>query len=111
MSVDVKLSGFNMQALSEKMRGNISEEVNSAAESCASLARQLAPVDTGFMRDNIAVTEVSSKTGLHATVKSQADYSVFVEYGTVNQDPQPFMTPAFESARHQLNNGLLRALK
>jgi len=108
--MSVRVSGFNFAALSERMRRNIAEGLNSAAGSCVSLAKELSPVDTGFMRDNIAQPDHASANNLRATVESAADYSAFVEYGTVNQDAQPFFTPAFESARRQLNNALLRVL-
>lgn len=111
MSVVIRKSGFNMMALSRRVRENIADELNSGAESCVSLAQQLSPVDTGFMKENIAQTEEATPDHLKVTMESQADYSAFVEYGTINMDAQPFMTPAFESARRQVNNGLLRALK
>lgn len=98
-------------ALSERMRRNIAEELNSGAESAVSLAKQLAPVATGNMRDSIEQTEQANADNLRSVIESPADYSAFVEYGTVNMEAQPFFTPAFESARRQVNNGLLRALK
>jgi HK97 gp10 family phage protein len=111
MSVVIKKTGFNMMALSRRVRGNIAEALNEGAESCVSLAQQLAPVDTGFMKENVAQTEAATPDHLRVTMESQADYSVFVEYGTVNMEAQPFMTPAFQSARRQVNNGLLRVLR
>jgi len=111
LSVIIKKTGFNMAGLSRRVRGNIAGVLNGGAESCISLAQQLAPVDTGFMKENIAQTEEATADNLKVTMESQADYSVFIEYGTVNMEAQPFMTPAFESARKQVNNGLLRALK
>jgi HK97 gp10 family phage protein len=111
MSVQIRKTGFNFAALSERVRKNIADELNSGANSCVTLAQQLAPVDTGFMRDNIKQTETASPTELKAVIESEADYSAFVEYGTVNMEAQPFFTPAFESARRQVNNGLLRVLR
>lgn len=107
----VRITGFDFKGLSEKVRKNIAETLNEGAESCVSLAKQLAPVDTGFMRENIEQTDIASAENLKATIESGADYSVFVEYGTVNMEAQPFMTPAFESARRQVNNNLLRVLR
>ena len=103
MSVEIRKTGFNFAALSANVRKNISDELNSAAQSCVSLAQQLAPVDTGFMRDHITQTEQASPTELKSVVESQADYSLYVEFGTVNMDAQPFFTPAFESAKRQLD--------
>jgi phage protein, HK97 gp10 family len=111
MSIVIKKTGFNMMALSRRVRESIADELNSGAESCVSLAKQLAPVRTGAMKEAIAQTEEATPDRLKVTMESPADYSAFVEYGTVNMEAQPFMTPAFESARRQVNNGLLRALK
>lgn len=77
--------------------------LNSAAKSTETIARELAPVDTGYMRDHIAQTKEATEEDLQAVTESQADYSIYPEYGTVNQDAQPFMTPAFESAKSQLS--------
>jgi HK97 gp10 family phage protein len=109
--MSVRIEGFKFAALTARMRKNIAGAVNNAADSCVSLGQQLAPVDTGFMRDNIKQTDSASAESLRAVVESGADYSAFVEYGTVNMDAQPFFTPAFESARRQLNNELLRVLR
>lgn len=109
--MSVRVSGFKFAALREGTRKNIAEALNEGADSMISLAKQLAPVDTGAMRDGIAQTEKASESSLRAVMESPADYSVFVEYGTISQDAQPFFTPAFESARRQVNNGLKRVLQ
>lgn len=98
-------------ALSTRVRKSIAEELNSGAESCVEIAKGLSPVLTGFMRDHISQTEEATPTHLRSVVESEADYSAFVEYGTIHMDAQPFFTPAFESARRQVNNALLRALQ
>lgn len=108
--MSVRVEGFKFAALSARMRKNIADAVNNAAESCVSLGQQLAPVDTGFLREHISQTEEANADKLRAVVESGADYSVHVELGTVIHDPQPFFIPAFESARRQLNNELLRVL-
>lgn len=111
MSVAIKKTGFNFMALRQDLREGIADALNNGATSCVSLAQQLAPVDTGYMKENISQTEEASADNLRAAMESGADYSVFVEYGTVNMEAQPFFTPAFESARRQVNNGLLRVLR
>ena len=103
--------GFNFAKLSRTVRENIANELNSGAESAVTIAKQLAPVRTGFMRDNVGPLEDATPENLRTGFESAADYSAFVEYGTVNMESQPFVTPAFESARRQVNNGLLRVLK
>jgi len=95
------VEGFKGREI-EKLRGVVAFQLNSAANSVEVIARELAPVDTGFMRDHITQTETASDESLRAVTESQADYSVYVEYGTVNAPSQPFMTPSFESAKRQL---------
>jgi HK97 gp10 family phage protein len=109
--MSVRVSGFKFDQLSARMRQNISVVLNEGAQSQVSLAKQLAPVDTGYMRDHISQTEEASSESLRSVTESAADYSVFVEYGTINMEAQPFFTPAFESARRQVNNGLKRVLQ
>jgi HK97 gp10 family phage protein len=99
----VELKGLEqLQRASEKLKGVAVFQLNSAAQSCAVLAQELAPVDTGFMRDHISQTEEASESSLRSATESEADYSEFVEYGTLDQEAQPFMTPAYESAKKQL---------
>lgn len=64
-------------------------------------ARQLAPVDTGFLRNSIEVL----KTGdLSAVVFVGAEYGVYVEFGTRRMRAQPFFTPAADEARRYFEN-------
>ena len=109
--MSVKVEGFKFAALKESVRKAIAEELNSGAASVVAIAKELAPVDTGYMRDHIEQTDRANPNQLRAVIESQADYSAFVEYGTVHMDAQPFFTPAFESGKKQVNNGLLRVLK
>jgi HK97 gp10 family phage protein len=87
----------------KKLLEEASRALNDAASSMAGLAQQLAPVDTGYMRDHILQTQEATESNLESIVESQADYSLYVEFGTVNMDAQPFFTPAFESAKRQLD--------
>ena len=59
-------------------------------------AQSNAPVRTGFLKSNIHVEPVEKKTDqVIGTIKSDADYSSFVEFGTFKMSAQPFMRPAF----------------
>ncbi|MEN2364093.1 HK97-gp10 family putative phage morphogenesis protein [Lacticaseibacillus paracasei] len=59
-------------------------------------AQSNAPVRTGFLKSNIHVLPVEKKTDqVIGTVKSDADYSSFVEFGTYKMSAEPFMRPAF----------------
>lgn len=62
------------------------------------------------MRDHIRVIEIPKGDGVNDyLVVSEALYSIFVEFGTVNMDAQPFFMPGYDSAVVQLK-GTARAL-
>jgi hypothetical protein len=55
-----------------------------------------APVDTGFLRSSMADSYDPSTFTL--TIMIGAPYSVYVEFGTRNQDPHPFIRPSIIDA-------------
>ena len=79
------------------------------ARAVRTVARQLSPVSDNnepghvHMRDTIEVVEVSETR--HAVVVDK-EYASFVENGTVHQDAQPFLRPAFELCRKDFEAAL-----
>ena len=59
-------------------------------------ARARAPVRTGYMQSTVYVKYDTD--GLGFELGATADYTAFVEYGTVHMSPQPFIVPAFEQS-------------
>lgn len=72
-------------------------------------AKRLAPVDTGRLRASV-VSEFR-RDGLGATVGTNVQYAAFVEFGTRNQVPQPFLGPAYNKYVPQLPGRLRTILK
>ena len=66
---------------------------NKAALDTQRDARVLAPVDTGNLRGSIQVRPASAAL-TEATVGPEAEYGVYVEYGTSRMAAQPYMRPA-----------------
>lgn len=66
-----------------------------AAETVADIARGLAAVDTGEMRDKIKAVHLSK----FSQVVAGAKHSGYVEFGTWKMAAQPYMRPAV--AEHQ----------
>ena len=88
------------------------DEQRAVAYDIAVEAERLAPVRTGELKSQITVIEGVNQT----EIVSQANYSLFVEFGTIKMAARPFMRPAYHkygyfvrvSARHQQNikNGI-----
>ena len=72
-----------------------------------SAAKDFAPVDSGYMRDTIKYDFIPNGVLFSAS----SGYSLFVEYGTVNMNAQPFLGPALEEHRSHLNKLIERALQ
>ena len=64
--------------------------------------------DTGELENSIETT-VDPRT-LTATVEASAPHAAFVEYGTVHQVAQPFMTPALEENRAAVADDVAKAV-
>jgi len=77
-----------------------------AAERVADIARGLAPVDTGFMRDNIKAVHLSK----YSQVVANARYSGYVEFGTYKMAAQPFMRPAVQQNQKEILNTVAEAM-
>lgn len=109
----------NFERPSSSIRSEVAEALNEANQSTQILAQQLAPVSVdgshghspGFLRDNIIIVEEASEDNLRAATEAQAEYSDYVENGTVNMDAIPFMHPAFENAKQQLRSKISRLMK
>ena len=51
------------------------------------------PVDTGFLRDSIALTESSAE---QMTIEAGAEYAPYVEFGTYKMEAEPFFYPVVQ---------------
>jgi HK97 gp10 family phage protein len=79
--------------LSIRAQPKVARAVAKAATDMQVSAMTYAPVDTGNLRASIT-TEISD-SGLAAEIGPTAEYAEFVEYGTSDQAPDPFMGPAW----------------
>lgn len=97
MSVKVDL---NLRRLRRVLSGSpqaIDRGAKAYAEAVKDLAVQLAPVDTGALRESIHV-EAGDREGVYQVVAS-VPYAVHVEFGTHRAAAQPFLTPAVQHVR------------
>ncbi len=82
----------------------IGDKVNTAGLEGEAVAKQLAPVDTGNLRNGIAFTMTDTTAG---ELTSSAEYAAYVEFGTRRMDARPHMIPGLEAAKAMLSR-LLR---
>jgi HK97 gp10 family phage protein len=85
----------------------IADALRQGAELIVNYAQANAPVDTGYLRDHI---EISEESDTSVTVVSGAEYSGFVEHGTSKMAAQPFFEPAIEQARGEIEQLLRNAI-
>jgi HK97 gp10 family phage protein len=65
--------------------------------------------DTGFLVNNIK--RHMSGDNLEGEVRSRADYSKFLEFGTSKMLPRPFMFPALEKNRGKIKQRIEKAVQ
>lgn len=70
--------------------------VAKAAHDVEAHAKAVAPFDTGNLRSSIQARPAGF---LEAHVVAQAEYAIYVEFGTSRMGAQPYMTPAAEAVR------------
>lgn len=113
-----------LDGLPKQIEDDIEKSVMKGAEEIAAAARLMAPVDTGELRDSIAVTGPGKRTPAHSTPggakvtgrleavvtagNSDVRYAHLVEYGTQDTDAQPFFWPAYRNKRDRVKRRIKR---
>jgi HK97 gp10 family phage protein len=77
--------------------------VTTTAQQIARDAQSMAPVLSGALRASIT----AKSHGLEGTVSATERYAAYVEYGTSDTAPQPFMRPAADRNEPMLAKALL----
>lgn len=108
MSITVTLDTKGLDRLIREAPGELDKEIRRAGFRVEGRAKVKAPIDTGFLRASIQTTTPET---FAADVSVGAEYGVFVEFGTVNQSAQPFLTPAVEEERPVLDKRLAALIK
>lgn len=80
------------------------EEIGLTAEG---FAKKKCPVDTGRLRNSISHTSTEDT----AYVGTNVEYAVYVEMGTVNTKPQPYLRPAITEHKDTYRAIVKRNLK
>lgn len=82
----------DLEAAPARQAPRLAGAVRQAARGVERDAQAFAPVRTGALKESIRAVAV----GDHAEIVADVRYSAYVEEGTSDTAPQPFMRPAFE---------------
>ena len=80
--------------------GETYQKYNPRRTHTASASGEAPASDTGFLANNI--TTRTAPNGLSGEVVSQAQYSEYLEFGTLQMGARPFMHPALEENRPKI---------
>lgn len=115
-----------MEAIPRAVREAVQPALKASADEMAASMANLAPVDSGALKDSIAVTPAGQTTPAYSqpggsklvpensvaiTVgNTDVRYPHLVEYGTKDTSPQPFFWPAFRLLRKRAERRIKRAI-
>jgi len=105
----------NMDNLSVELKNKVKEEaIIEAAEFVRDIAKEKAPVDTGFLRENIIVQVVENNnivTEAKVGPNRSAFYGAIVEYGSKKMKKKPYLRPAYDENLDKINEIISRRIQ
>jgi len=93
MATKVKWYGKRFNSMLYKL---VDRKIDGAASKVASMAKSLAPVDSGDLQQSIEKVRVSK---MHYRVQSDEEYALAIEFGTTKSSPHPYFRPAMNALR------------
>ena len=92
ITVDTRAAVMRLMAAQDILVKEAERAFEEFGKRVVQAAREIAPVATGFLRDNI--TYEMQPNGV--LISSGASYSIFLEYGTVKMAAQPYFFRSVE---------------
>ena len=92
------VSKNDLPKIASRLQRELPQLVKRAAFRIEAKAKQLAPVDTGLLRNSIQ-TRINGP--LKATVGTNVEYAAAQEFGTRHQKGTPFLTPAADEEQKE----------
>lgn len=113
-----------IRAMGVEARREIGVALDQSAAEVVAVARQLAPSEDGALRESVRqepganelqrVIEAGGSTTTRPVREGQSptyDYANAQEFGTAEQEAQPFFYPAWRLARRRAKNRISRAVR
>lgn len=104
MSDDLAALAADLTRASSDAQRKAGMAIRKSAHDLQARAQQLAPVDTGALKNSIGVD--LSMGALEAVIGPTVNYAPYVEYGTRSMAPQPYMAPAADQVIPTLTQAL-----
>ena len=92
-----------------RVNGPVGRFLKNKAEQCQMMARSMAPVDTGDLRDSIFVRYGKDGNNIFAEIGTDIFYGPFQEFGTSRNPPHPYLRPALAATMSDLGPGAVWA--
>lgn len=90
----------------KKVQKQAGRGLDELGQRVAESARSRAPVDTGYLKSSIS----SQRRGDVVDVLVRAPYAAYVEFGTEDEAPEPYLRPALREAKAKARVVFGRAL-
>lgn len=87
------------------------ETVKTACLSIEKDAKSIVPVDTGALRDSINTKIEKNGDDITGIVSTNQYYAGYVEHGTSKMAAKPYMKPAFDKNKDDIENFYIETLK
>jgi HK97 gp10 family phage protein len=85
-------------AIVAQLEAAIEAAMEDTAHDAETIAKSLARVDTGEMREGLHADVTGIPGGLQMTLTGDSDHTIFNELGTSRMSAQPMMRPAIDQA-------------
>jgi len=95
----------------EKSAEAFDEALEAGAQAIEDMAVTLVPIRTGRLRDSIHHVRKAPLNWIVTAGGPDAPYARFVEYGTYKMAARPFLRPATEDRRHEMNQIIHRKIR
>jgi HK97 gp10 family phage protein len=119
------INSFNKQIgqLPIKLKRQLATAIAQEAERLADAIKEAAPVDTGKLRDSVTVRRTKRDLTLEVTAggdetihgtrgpHGEADYALFVEYGTRKKHAQPFFYNTARRMQPEITDNITKAVE
>lgn len=93
---EVRALATRLEGAFARMKPRADVVVRKTAMDIEANAKQIAPVDTGNLKNSIGSRIVSDATGVEAIIGPTAAYGKFLEFGTSRMAPRAFMGPSLD---------------